>query len=92
MSEEVSATATRRAELRLAGLATEMKMAEEVRSVDRANALLCPSAQPEMKACRVLAVVGCTAGCPELAYLNQPLPVTEALLRLAVPAKPMELF
>ncbi len=54
--------------------------------------LLCPSAQPEMKACRVLGVVGGTAEHPEVAYLSQPLPVTEGLLRLAAPVKPTEVF
>jgi hypothetical protein len=45
-----------------------------------------------MKACRVLGVVGGTAEHPELAYLNQHLPVTEEVLRLAGPVKSTEVF
>jgi len=60
--------------------------------VELAEPLLCPSAQPEMKECRVLGVVGGTAERPELAYLNQLLPVTEELLRMAAPVKPTEVF
>jgi len=60
--------------------------------LDETKPLLCPSAQPEMKGCRVLGVVGGTAERPELAYLNQPLPVTEEVLRLAGPVKPTEVF
>jgi hypothetical protein len=69
-----------------------MNVNEDARGVDAANLLLCPSAQPDMKACRVLGMVGGTAERPELAYLSQPLPVTEELLRLAGPVKATEVF
>jgi len=58
----------------------------------RDEPLLCPSAQPKMKGCRVLGVVGGTIETPELAYLNQPVPVNEKVLRLAAPLKPTEVF
>ncbi|HTS71812.1 MAG TPA: nitrogen fixation protein [Terriglobia bacterium] len=67
-------------------------MADQGRAFDGANHLLCPSAQPEMKGSTVLGVVDGAAGHPELAYLNQPLPVTEEVLRLAGPVKPTEVF
>jgi hypothetical protein len=74
----------------------EMNLAEQKTVPEsqfgEAKPLLCPSAQPEMKACRVLGVVGGRAGRPELAYLNQHLPVTEEVLRLAGPVKPTEVF
>ncbi len=54
--------------------------------------LLCPSAQPEMKASRVLGVVGGTPDAPQISYLNEPLPATDDLLRLAGPVKPTEVF
>jgi hypothetical protein len=54
--------------------------------------LLCPSAQPEMKASRVLGVVAGAAEAPQVSYLNEPLPVTDDLLRLAAPVKPTEVF
>ncbi len=54
--------------------------------------LLCPSAQPEMKASRVLGVVGGTAEAPQISYLNEPLLVTDDLLGLAGPVKPTEVF
>lgn len=53
---------------------------------------LCPSAQPEMEASRVLGVVGGTTEAPELAYLNELLPVTEELLASAGPVQPTEVF
>jgi len=67
-------------------------MADEGRGFDRANPLLCPSAQPGMKASRVLGVVGGTAERLELAYLDQALPVSEEVLRLSAPLKPTEVF
>ena len=54
--------------------------------------LLCPSAQPEMKASRVLGVVGGTSEAPQVSYLNEPLPVTDDVLRLAGGVKPTEVF
>lgn len=54
--------------------------------------LLCPSAQPEMQQARVLGVM---TGAPEkleLAYLNQPLPVTPELLASTAPARPTEVL
>jgi hypothetical protein len=65
---------------------------QETRSHKRTEPLLCPSAQPDMQACRVLGVVGGTAERPELTYLNQPLAATEEVLRLAAPVSPTEVF
>ncbi len=50
---------------------------------------LCPSAQPDMQNCRVLGVVqpGST-----MVYLNEILPATEAVLAMAAPRKPTEIF
>ncbi len=55
--------------------------------VDKNQPLLCPSAQPEMKEARILGVVGGSSEAPELAYLNEHLPVTEELLATAAPAQ-----
>src|SRR5438874_1253503 len=54
--------------------------------------LLCPSAQPEMKDSRILGVMGGTAEAPQVAYLNENVPVTEELLASAAPAKPLQVF
>ncbi len=58
------------------------------------EALLCPSSQPGFEECRVLGVVqpGENGGAPEVAYLNQHLPVTREVLDLAAPAQPTEVF
>ena len=54
--------------------------------------LLCPSAQPDMKDARILGVVSGSAEAPELAYLNQHLPVSQELLATAAPANPLQVF
>jgi hypothetical protein len=54
--------------------------------------LMCPSAQPEMEGSRVLGVVGGTPEAPELAYLNQYLPVTEKLIASTQPVKPTQVM
>ena len=50
---------------------------------------LCPSAQPGMENCRILGVFqpGST-----VVYLNEILPATEAVLAMAAPAMPIEIF
>jgi len=53
---------------------------------------LCPSAQPDMREARILGVVGGTAEKPELAYLNERVPVTNELLAQAAPARPGQIF
>jgi hypothetical protein len=58
----------------------------------REEHLMCPSAQPEMEGSRVLGVVGGTSEAPELAYLNQYLPVTEELIAITHPAKPTQVM
>ena len=65
----------------------EVSMAQE-----KNKALLCPSAQPDMEGSRVLGVIGGTAEAPQLAYLNEHLPVTQELLATAAPAKPLQVF
>jgi hypothetical protein len=57
-----------------------------------ARPLLCPSAQPEMAGSRVLGVVAGQTDAPQVAYLNQALPVTDELLALAGSVKPTEIF
>lgn len=54
--------------------------------------LMCPSAQPEMEGSRVIGVVGGTPDAPEVAYLNQYLPVSEEVLAMARPAKPTQVM
>lgn len=56
------------------------------------KALLCPSAQPDMKEPRILGVVGGTAEQPELQYLNEYLQASDELLATAAPAKPGQIF
>jgi hypothetical protein len=58
----------------------------------RETHLICPSAQPEMEGSRVLGVVGGTPDAPELAYLNQYLPVTEELIAITQPVKPTQVM
>jgi hypothetical protein len=53
---------------------------------------LCPSAQPGMDNCKVLGVVQRDGPKPLLLYLRSPLPATEAVLALAAPLKPTEVF
>lgn len=54
--------------------------------------LMCPSAQPEMEDSRVLGVVGGTPEAPEVAYLNDFLPVTEEVLAMAGTVKPTQIL
>src|SRR5579863_4415926 len=53
---------------------------------------LCPSAQPGMDNCRVLGVVQQDGPDPRIVYLNELLPATDAVLGLAAPLKPTEVF
>jgi hypothetical protein len=50
---------------------------------------LCPSAQPDMQNCRVLGVVQPGSA---MVYLNEILPATGAVLAMAAPRKPTEIF
>lgn len=59
---------------------------------EKNKALLCPSAQPEMEGSRILGVIGGPVEAPQLAYLNEHLPVTQELLASAAPARPMQIF
>ncbi len=56
------------------------------------RALLCPSAQPTMAGAVAIGVVDHTGKRPEVAYLEQPLPVDDALLAMAAPIRPTEVF
>jgi hypothetical protein len=69
-----------------------MSSAEVVAGPVREAHLMCPSAQPEMEGSRVLGVVGGTPEAPELAYLNQYLPVTEEVIAMTHPAKPTQVM
>ena len=58
----------------------------------KAGPLLCPSAQPGMTECQVLGVASGNPGEPFLAYLDETLPATPEMLRMAEPALPTEVF
>ena len=52
----------------------------------------CPSAQPTMPDSVVLGVVGGSAEDPRVSYLDDPVPTSKTLLRLAEPVEPTEVF
>jgi hypothetical protein len=54
--------------------------------------LLCPSARPEMPGARIFGIVGGTANCPRVGYLDEPRPATDELLSIAQPAVALEVF
>lgn len=54
--------------------------------------LYCPSAQPDMPGSRVLGVIGGTADAPEVAYLNEFLPVSGEVLAMAGSVKPTQVL
>ena len=54
--------------------------------------LSCPSAPPEMQGAVAFGVVDHTATPPEVRYLDEPVPVDESLLALALPLEPREVF
>ncbi len=56
------------------------------------RSLLCPSAQPDMKAVVVFGVVLGSGEAPRLVQLERPLPVTDELLTLSEPVRPTEVF
>lgn len=60
--------------------------------MDSAGHILCPSAQAHSQGAHVFGVVGGTAEAPSVAYLPAAQPVTEALLQLAAPVRPGEVF
>jgi hypothetical protein len=53
---------------------------------------LCPSAQPDWAGAQAFAVIGGSEAAPQAAYLTQPEPVTDALLAMAGPVGPTEVF
>jgi hypothetical protein len=53
---------------------------------------LCPSAQPDWQGAVAIGVVGGSAAEPRVRPLEHPLPVTPALLELARPVEPTEVF
>ena len=53
---------------------------------------LCPSAQPDMAGASVLGVVGGTPEQPAVGYLEEPIPVTPAVLGMTGPVKATEVF
>jgi hypothetical protein len=57
-----------------------------------AAVLLCPSAQPTMRSAVAIGVIDRDAAEPEVAYLEQPLPVTDELLAMVEPVRPTEVF
>jgi hypothetical protein len=56
------------------------------------NVLLCPSAQPTMPSAVAIGVIDRDGTEPEVAYLEQPLPVSDELLAMAEPVRPTEVF
>jgi hypothetical protein len=54
--------------------------------------LLCPSAQPDWNGAVAIGVVSGTVEAPRVASLEKPLPISAALLRLAEPVQPTEVF
>lgn len=64
----------------------------EFQQRDQADRLLCPIAQPEMANAQVLGVLEETKHGPLLTYLNQRVPVTDDVLRMAEPARPTAVF
>jgi hypothetical protein len=54
--------------------------------------ILCPSVPHDWEGARVFAVVGGTVDRPELSYLDQALPVTDEVVRMAAPVAPDEVF
>ena len=52
----------------------------------------CPSAPPDVAGSIVIGVVGGTAEQPRVSYLAEPQPVTDAVLALADPVEPIEVF
>jgi hypothetical protein len=61
-------------------------------STAAADALLCPSAQPDWHGAHAIGVVGGSAEAPRVGPLAQPLAVTPELLALAEPVMPTEVF
>ncbi|MBD2451313.1 nitrogen fixation protein [Nostoc sp. FACHB-152] len=53
---------------------------------------LCPSARPELEDSIVFGLISGTVTEPRVAYLKQPLPVTDELLEKASPVTPTEIF
>jgi hypothetical protein len=56
------------------------------------EALLCPSAQPEMADAQILGVISAGTAEPRVAYLNERVAATPELLAQAAPAAPGEIF
>lgn len=54
--------------------------------------LLCPSAPPDWKDAVAIGIVGGSVEAPRVTSLATPVPVTEALLKLAEPVAPTEVF
>ncbi|XHR81072.1 MAG: nitrogen fixation protein [Gloeotrichia echinulata GP01] len=62
---------------------------EEI-AVDKTT--LCPSARPESENSVVFGIIGGTVAEPRVAYLKQPLPITDELIAKAGPITPTEIF
>lgn len=54
--------------------------------------VMCPSAQPGMKEPRLIGVAMFDQDQPYVAYLNEPVPLSNEILSLAGPADPREVF
>jgi hypothetical protein len=63
-----------------------------MKDITAVETTLCPSARPESVDAVVFGVVGGTAAAPRIAYLKQPLPITDELVAKASPVTPAEIF
>ncbi|MBW4616937.1 MAG: nitrogen fixation protein [Desmonostoc vinosum HA7617-LM4] len=61
-------------------------------NIDANKTTLCPSARPEMPDSVVFGLISGTVTEPHVAYLRQPLPVTDELIAKASPVTPAEIF
>lgn len=66
--------------------------AEDKAMCNRAEDVLCPSAQVDWQGAELIGIVGGSVSDPRLARLDRPIPVTEELTRLAHPVTPGEVF
>lgn len=60
--------------------------------MNQAKPIMCPSAQPGMVEPRVIGVITEEQGESRIAYLNEVVPVTGAVLAMAAPAEPSQIF
>jgi hypothetical protein len=72
--------------------APDLAVGEPSKEAPAASAMLCPSAQPDLSGARAIGVIDHDRDEPLLAFLEEPLPVTDDLLALASPLRPTQVF